>query len=141
MPKLKANDVLMEVNMGTTLAPNWKVVACVTSNGLDSASDEINADSKCGIDRIPGEVSWTGSIEAFYELVPGTTQISGQDLINIRQNGTYYDWRMRNAAQTYYRGFNAYLSGYTEDLPYNDIVKLTAEMTVKGALILTAPTT
>ena len=139
--KLRANDVLLEFNMGTVLAPNWKSVGCLTDNGLDSASDEISADSKCGIDKIPGDVSWSVSFGGFYDLDPALDQISGQDLILLRTNKTYVYWRMRNAGNTYYRQGFGYLNDYSEDLPYNDIVKFTGGLGVQGALITTAPTT
>jgi hypothetical protein len=141
MSKLKANDVLLQANLGTVLLPDWRDVACLTDNGIDSASDEIDASSKCGVENIPGDVSWTASIGGFYELDPTSTQLSGQKLIEMRQNKTYVNWRMRNAANTYYRGFYAYLSGYSEDLPYNDMVKFTGDLSIQGALITTAPTT
>lgn len=141
MSKLKANDVLLQVNIGTTLLPDWRDVACITDNGIDSASDTIDASSKCGVENIPGEVTWSASIGGFYELDPTMLQISGQKLIEMRQAKTYAYWRMRNAANTYYRGFYAYLSGYTEDAPYNDMVKFTSDVSIQGALIITAPTT
>lgn len=139
--KLAANDVLLQVNMGTDLLPDWRDVACITDNGLDSASDEIEASSKCGIETIPGEVSWNVSLGGFYDLTPSSTQVSGQELIEMRQNKEYRNWRMRNAPNTYYRGFYAYLSGYSEDAPYNDMVTFDGELAIQGALILIAPTT
>lgn len=147
MSKLKANDVLLQVDLGSINGQagpaDWRDVACITGNGLDSASDNINGDSKCGIDQQPGLVSWTSPIEGFYELDPSATQISGEDLINMRQANPapFYNWRMRNADNSYYRGFYGYLSGYSEDAPYNDLVKFTAEVSIKGALITSAPST
>lgn len=139
--KLRANDVLLEFNTGTTLAPVWKSVACVTANDLDSASDEIEASSKCGIDKIPGDVSWSVTFEGFYDLDPALDQISGQDLIAMRQAKTFTNWRMRNAGNTYYRAGYAYLNDYSESAPYNDIVKLSGGLSIQGALIIVAPTT
>lgn len=135
----------MQIDLGSINGQSgpadWRDVACITGNGLDSASDAINGDSKCGTDQQPGVVSWSSSIEGFYEMDPTATQVSGQDLINIRQSKAFYNWRLRNADNSYYRGFYGYLSGYSEDAPFNDIVKFTAEVSVSGDLITVAPST
>lgn len=137
--KLNGNDVLLQFNMGTTGSPLWKDVTCIDANSLESASDEINGDSKCGIDRQPGDVSWTVPIGGFYELEPTATQISGQELIGIRTNKDFVDFRMRNATNTFYRAGNAYLSEYSEDMPFNELVKWTGTLSVKGDLVTVAP--
>lgn len=139
--KLKGNDVLLQVNMGTALSPDWMDVACITANGIEQSSDEIDAGSKCGPETIPGDISWSGSVEGFYELSPSPTQLSGAELIDMAQSQVLYPWRMRNPDMTYYRGFDAIISNYSETADYNDIVSFSADLNVKGSMITTAPTT
>ena len=139
MSKLKGNEVSLEINTGTTAAPVWKVVACITSNTLDSASDDIDGGSKCGAETVPGDITWTASFEGFYEKTPTATQISGGDLIDLAQAQESHDWRMHNADDTYYRGFNGVLSNYSENVDYNTLATFSSDVNIKGLLITEAP--
>ena len=140
MSKLKANEVSLEVNTGTTAEPVWLMVACITANGLDSAADDIDAGSKCGAETIPGDLTWTASFTGFYEKTPTASQISGQGLIDMAQAQEEHEWRMRNDDDTYYRGFTGTLANYTETADYNTVVEFSSDINVKGDIITEAPT-
>jgi hypothetical protein len=139
MSKLKGNEVSLEVNTGTDVAPVWAVVACITSNGLDSASDDIDGGSKCGPETLSGDITWTGSFEGFYEKTPTGTQVSGGELIDMYQAQLEHQWRMHNADDTYYRGFVGTLANYSESVDYNALATFTSDINVKGLLITEAP--
>lgn len=139
--KLKSNDVGLYMNTGTEGAPVWKLMACLSSNGLDGQTAEMNGDSKCGIDRAAGDTTFTASFEGFYEKTPTVNQVSGQDLIDVFQSKEQKQWEMRNADSTYYRGFTAYISTYSEDLPYNEFATFSGELNISGTVVTEAPTT
>lgn len=141
MSKLKGNDVLLQGNTGTDLAPVWKTVACITQNGLDSAADTLDGGSKCGQDQETGDITWTASFTGFYEKTPDPDQMSGGEIIALYQNKTVMPWRMINDDLTYYRGFTGSLANYGEQADYNTLVEFSSDINIKGALITTAPTT
>lgn len=138
--KLKGTAVLLQVNTNNTQigAAVWKDVACITTNGLDSASDELDGGSKCGPETIAGDLNWTASFEGYYELTPSGTQVSGQWLIEAAQTQAEYEWRMRNAADTYYRRFFGTLANYGEQMDYNTLGTFAADINIRG-LVATTP--
>ncbi|WP_126244338.1 phage tail tube protein [Chitinophaga rhizosphaerae] len=139
MAKLKANDVGLFLNTGTTAVPVWKVLACLTATDIDLAVEELNGDSKCGIDREAGDVTWTGSFEGFFKLDPTSTEVSGENLLEIAQAKTKKEWKISNSDDSYYRAFTAYISSYNESAPYNEFVTFSGELNVSGT-VATAPT-
>lgn len=140
MSKLTGNEVALEVNTGTALVPVWKTAVCVTTNGLTSSSDDIDASSKCGAEIIPGLLTWTASFEGFAEKAPTTGQISLAIVIGYAMDQTVRSWRMVSADETYYRGFDAILSNYAEQLDYNTVVTFSADLNiVSGTLVTEAP--
>jgi hypothetical protein len=115
------------------------MVACITANNIDSASDDIDAGSKCGAETIVGDITWTASFTGFYEKTPDTDQISGAGLIDMYQAKEEHEWRMQNADQTYYRGFTGTLANYSETVDYNTAAEFSSDINIRGALITEAP--
>lgn len=138
MNKLQSNDVVLELNTGTSISPVWKAVLCISQNGLNGSDTEINGESKCGADYAPGIIKWQAPIRGFYEKTPnGLTELSGQELINLYQAQQYHTWRMRNTDFTYYRQFEAYLSGYTENTDLNTFAVFNGNLNIRGSVITT----
>lgn len=137
---LQGNAVLFEANTGTILAPVWKLAACVTTNGLDKASDEIDGGSKCGPLTVPGTATWTASVGGFFELDPLTTQVSGETMFGWGKDESERQWRMRNADNSYYRVFLARIGNYNEQADYNTLVNFTADLLINGVPDNTPPT-
>jgi hypothetical protein len=140
MAKLKANDIGFYRNTGTPSAPVWKLMACLTGTSIDLAVEEVNGDSKCGIDREAGDGTWTASFEGFYKKDPTVNEESGEALIAVAQAKGTHQWKIANADNSYYREFTAYISSYNEDAPYNEFVSFSGELNISGDLIL-EPTT
>lgn len=141
MSKLKSNDVGFYLNTGTEGAPVWKLMACLTGTNLDSQTAELNGDSKCGVDRDAGDITFTASFEGFYELAPTVNQVSGEALLDLNIARTKKQWKIANTDESYYRSFTAYISSYSEDAPYNEFVNFTGELNISGVPVTTAPTT
>lgn len=133
MPKLKSNAVMLEMLDGAV----WKTIACITANGLESSSDDIDAGSKCGAETISGDLTWTAPIEGFFEMTPSSTQISHEALIALAQAQTEQQFRMRNADNSYYRSFFATLANYTENVDYNTVASFTADLNIRGTITTT----
>lgn len=142
MAKIKSNNVGLFLNTGTEGAPVWKLMACLTDHGLDGETTEMNGDSKCGIDRDAGDTTWSASFEGFFERAPTVNQISGQQLIDLFQAKEKKQWKIVDATDdSYYRGFTAYISSYSETGTYNEFVTFSGALNVSGNVITTAPTT
>ncbi|WP_343702693.1 phage tail tube protein [Chitinophaga sp.] len=140
MAKLKANDVGFYYNSGTPSVPVWKLLACLTDTNIDLAVEEVNGDSKCGIDREAGDGTWTASFEGFYKLDPTVNEISGDGLIDLAKAKTSGQWKIANGDNSYYREFTAYISSYSEGAPYNEFVTFSGELNISGD-VETEPTT
>lgn len=139
MSKLKGNEVSLDVNTGSDVAPVWQTAACITSNSLDSSSDDIDGGSKCGAETVPGDITWTASFEGFYEKEPNGGQISGGNLIGMAMSQESRQWRMKSVDGLYYRGFEGVLANYSESVDYNTLATFTSDINIKGTLITEAP--
>lgn len=139
MSILQGNAVSLEVNTGTIVAPVWFVTACITENGLDKASDEIDGGSKCGPLTVPGTATWSASVGGFYELDPTATQASGELMFDYANDEVERQWRMRNADNSYYRVFLARVGNYTEQADYNTLVNFTGDLLINGLVSKTPP--
>lgn len=112
----------------------WKTVACITDHSLESSSDDIDANSKCGPETIPGDLTWTSPIGGFFDLTPAVDQISGEELLTLAQAQTEQQFRMRNADNTYFRSFFATISNYSEDAAVGTVVSFSADLLIRGSI-------
>jgi hypothetical protein len=137
--KLLGDAVSLEVNTGTTELPVWKMIACITANGLDSATEEIDGDSKCGPDPLIGNITWSATVEGFYDLSPDAGFLSGQGLLVIYKSKVLKEYRMKNADGTYYRGFSARLANYKEKADHKTIVTFSTDLKIPGDIVDVEP--
>jgi hypothetical protein len=92
--KINGNDMLLLLSEdGTT----YNTVICLTSNGLTRATNEIDAKTKCGPDKLPGTqdngVTFEGQVMA--DPAGGSTSIA--DLFDYWANKTTLYWKMAKA--------------------------------------------
>jgi len=88
--KISGNDMLLMISDdgGTT----YDTIVCLTSNGITRATNEIDAKTKCGPDKLPGTQDVTLSFEG--QSMLDTGDISIADLFDFWQNKTTINWKM-----------------------------------------------
>lgn len=139
--KIKSNDIGFYVNTGTEEAPVLKLMACLTDHGLDGQAAEMNGDSRCGIHREAGDITFTASFEGFFKKNPQVNEFSGETLLSLFQDKAVKQWTIKNADDSYYREFTAYISSYSESGSTNEFVTFSGELNVSGVIIDTPPAT
>ena len=95
---------------------NYNTVVCLTSQTVDRTTNEIDAKSKCGPDKLPGTQDNGVSFEGQVMADPSTGRISTDDMDDYWRNKTTIYWKVGKAVPvvgdvTYYgTGFIAKLS-------------------------------
>jgi hypothetical protein len=75
-----------------------KHVVCLTQLGTSESKSAINADSFCGVDRLPGVLDGTISFTAQRILEPLSTEYSEKGIFDLFNNGTAVDWTIGAAS-------------------------------------------
>ena len=89
--KLSGNDVLLFIG---TDGINYNTVICLTSNAITRATNEIDANTKCGPDKLPGVQSNTLTFEGQSMYDPTSNRVSVDDLDDYWRNITTIYWKM-----------------------------------------------
>lgn len=88
--KISGNDMLLFIGTdGTT----YDTVICLTSNGITRSTNEIDAKTKCGPDKLPGTQDVAVNFEGQVMLDPATGT-SLADLYSYWANKTTIYWKM-----------------------------------------------
>lgn len=136
--KISARDWILWWNNGTTEAPDWFPVACLTSNKLASALDAIDATSKCGDDIQPGDsFSQTIDVDGFTVTESGEqTSVSEGQLYDLHVAKTIAEWKIGKLDPTVdldykYTG-SGWVSKLDEDSTDKDKVKFSGTITISS---------
>lgn len=92
--KLSGNDVLLFVG---TDGITYNTVVCLTSNGITRARNEIDANTKCGADKLAGVQSNGLTFEGQNMYDPSAGRVSVDDLDDYWRNNTTVYWKMGKA--------------------------------------------
>lgn len=92
--KLSGNDVLLFVG---TDGNNYNTVVCLTSNAITRATNEIDANTKCGPDKLAGVKSNGLTFEGQSMFDPSSNRVSVDDLDDYWRNTTTVYWKMGKA--------------------------------------------
>lgn len=119
--KISGNDVLLFIGLdGIT----YDTVVCLTSQSITRATGQIEANTKCGPDKVPGTQSNDVSFEGQTLIDPDAGKTSTDTLDDYWRNITTIYWKMGKAVPeigdiTYYgTGFISKLDEtYAQDAP------------------------
>ena len=119
--KISGDDVLLFIG---TDGVTYNTVVCLTSQSVTRATSEIEANTKCGPDRLPGTQTNGVSFEGQILLDPDSGKISVDDLDDYWRNKTTIYWKMGKSIPTegdityYGTGFISQLDEtYAQDAP------------------------
>jgi hypothetical protein len=91
--KLSGDDVILMIsNDGVS----YDTMVCLTSNGITRATNEIDAKTKCGPDKLPGTQEITVNFEG--QIVYDSGDVSLEDLFTYWENKTTIYWKMGPAS-------------------------------------------
>lgn len=138
--KINGTDVLLFMGLdGIT----YNTVVCLTSETVDRTTNEIDAKSKCGPDKLPGTQDNGVSFEGQVMADPSTGRISTDDMDDYWRNKTTIYWKVGKAVPvvgdvTYYgTGFIAKLS---ETFAQDAVATFSGAIGVYGVLSKTTAT-
>lgn len=89
--KVSGNDVLLFIG---TDGITYDTIVCLTSNGITRATGEIEANTKCGPDKLPGTQTNSVSFEGQILVEPSAGKASTDQLDDYWRNTTTIYWKM-----------------------------------------------
>lgn len=92
--KLSGNDVLLFIG---TDGNNYNTVVCLTSNAITRTITEIESNTKCGPDKLPGVQTNGLTFEGQSMFDPSSGRVSVDDLDDYWRNKTTIYWKMGKA--------------------------------------------
>lgn len=139
MAEISGNDIGLYVNEGTTGSPDWKLVACSTSDGFSGSTDTVTISNKCeeGFTKnLPGDKSWSFTGDAYAQTAPEANQISYDEVYDLWANGTVSEWKLEsvNGASEYYRFGEAFISDLSETAASGDYLQFNLTLTGNGTV-------
>lgn len=85
--KISGNDVLLFIDTsGVSPYTNYNAVVCLTSQSVTRTTNEIDAKSKCGPDKLPGTQDNGITFEGQVMLDPAAGRISSDDIDDAWRN-------------------------------------------------------
>lgn len=137
------NDILLYIDTVTPLTArpvdddDYKLIACLTTNGLDISTTDIDTTSKCSgrfVESDAGDVTWSFSGDGNAIDDQGPSEVSYQELIDLSLAGTKFWAKIANPTNGILREGIARISAYTESYERNAPFSFTATFQGSGEL-------
>jgi hypothetical protein len=152
MADIRAKEVMISVNMGTSAIPDWLILGCSESDGFSGSTDTITVSNKCSgnfANNTPGDQSWSFSNSMVIPKTPALGFISYDEVFDLWKNDQYdTDGELRQfkieniigADFVYYRMGRGFISDLGEQFDSGDVFKTDVTITGSGE-IFNIPTT
>lgn len=125
---------------------NYKLLACLTTNGVEFNNAEQNTSNKCDggyATSVSGIGSWSFSADGqavSLETGEAATKTNFNAILALAKNKTIFFARMTNTAKDVYREGKVRISTYSETAPNSDAYTFTATFVGIGELFILPPT-
>lgn len=122
---------------------NYKLLACLTSNGVEVSVAQQDTSNKCDggwQTSVPGIGSWTMSGDGqavSLETGEAATKINYQKILELAVTKEIFFIRMTDATNTVVREGKVFISSYNETAPNAEAYTFTATFTGIGELFIT----
>lgn len=126
--KISGDDVLLFIG---TDGVTYDTVVCLTSQSVTRATGEIEANTKCGPDKLPGVQSNGVSFEGQVLLDPDSGKVSTDTIDDYWRNKTTISWKMGKAVPTV-GDITYYGTGFISKL--DEVYAQNAPSTFSGAI-------
>lgn len=136
--KLTGSDVVLMIDPdGGT---DYDLIVCLTANSKEITNSEIDAASKCGPDKLPGEqtasVTFTGQVVSN----PDSGRVSEADLFTLVKDQTRFSWKQGPAipkeGDAIYTGMG-FLSSFSDSYDLGSPGTFTGTIGVSGSITQT----
>ena len=115
---------------------DYDLVVCLTSNSYERTASVIDANSKCGTEKLNGVKERTITIEGNVRFDPTTGRISEAGLNNLFENDTLIGWKFGpetpEAGDVSYVGTGAIISSLSMSAPLDGVTTFSATILVNG---------
>jgi len=104
MVGVKSKNILLSVNMGTELAPDWLLIGCSTSDGYSSSRDSVSVNTKCSGDfaeNLPGTFSWSFSNTSYVDKEADATFATLDDIFELSKEDDNRQWKLESIDPEY----------------------------------------
>lgn len=145
MAKIASLDIGLYVNQGTEGVPDWKLIACSTSDGFSLTTDNTEIATKCNNgfkENLPASSSWSFSNSGYAEKTAdlGAGQESYASAEELARTRAVKQFKLASTDETvYYRMGYGYVSSYSETADEGDYLQFDLEITGTGEYAIVAP--
>lgn len=141
MAYVDSKDVLISVDLGTEGDPDWRKVACSTSDGLDMETDSVSISTKCNggfATPHPGDLSWSFSNSSYVDKDKQGDAgfLDHDDLFDIWKDKEIRNWKIESLDNdfTYIRIGEGFISSLGDSADQGDYLQFSLTVTGVGEL-------
>jgi hypothetical protein len=137
----KIEGKLVKLEISTNLVtPAYKMVVCAEDSTLDGSTDVNTRNTKCGVFKSNGNVSWTLSGSGVANATPDSDELSADEILTLFQDSTNVLWKLTHETgdTIIYREGQGFFSAYSEGHPADDLVGFDYTLEVDGTIEIAA---
>lgn len=143
------NDLVIYIDTVTPIASrpvtdvNYKLIACLTGNGLEVSTADIDTTSKCSgrfTETDSGDVTWSFSGDGNAIDDQGPSEVSYQELLDLSLSGVKFWAKIANPTDSIVREGVVRIASYSEDFQRNAAFAFSATFNGSGELFTIALT-
>ena len=104
MRGVKSKDILLSVNMGTEIAPDWLLIGCSTSDGYSSSRDSVAISTKCSgdfVENLPGDFTWSFSNTSYIDKDNDGTFATLDQIFDLSKEDDNRQWKLESIDSDY----------------------------------------
>lgn len=138
MAERKINPKTMFLFIDPAGGTSWKTVVCATSLEFGVTNNEVDADSFCGPDKVPGTQEYSGSFDGLILLDLDTGKVSAADIFDLVKARTVFTFKYSPAVPAtgdIIKTGSAFFSEYSETYSNDQVAAFTATLGIKGEVV------
>lgn len=133
--KINPKDTLLFIDpLGGTA---YDTVVCLTGIEFGITNNEVDADSFCGPDKVPGTQEYSSSFDGLILADPDTGKISAAEIFELAKQRTVFSFKIAPAVPVegdMVKTGLAFFSEYTETFSNDAVAAFTATLGIKGSV-------
>lgn len=136
MRGVKSKDILLSVNMGTEVAPDWLLIGCSTSDGYSSSRDSVAISTKCSgdfVENLPGDFTWSFSNTSYIDKDSDGTFATLDEIFDLSKEDDNRQWKLESIDSDYefLRLGYGFISDFSNTADQGDYLQF--DLTVTGS--------
>lgn len=136
MRGVKSKDILLSVNMGTEVVPDWLLIGCSTSDGYSSSRDSVAISTKCSgdfVENLPGDFTWSFSNTSYIDKDSDGTFATLDEIFDLSKEDDNRQWKLESIDPDYefLRIGYGFISDFSNTADQGDYLQF--DLTVTGS--------